>query len=84
MLVAELARRVGRSVDTIKRWEGQGLLAPRRDDRDRRTYTEADVALCLELARLGIAARRKSQKLSVLAAMAPRQLQLLDQEKLAS
>ena len=84
MLVAELARRIGRSVDTVKRWEDQGLLTPRRDDRDRRTYTEEDVALCLELARLGISARRQSQKLSVLAAAAPQQLQLLDQEKLAS
>jgi len=84
VLVAELAKRIGRSVDTIKRWEEQGLLTPQRDDRDRRVYREEDVALCLELARLGISARRQSRKLSLLAAAAPQQLPLLDQAKLAS
>ena len=83
MLVADLAKRIGRSVDTIKRWEEQGLLAPERDDRDRRVYREEDVATCLELAKLAIAARRRSQKLSLLVAAAPKQLSLLN-EKLAS
>jgi DNA-binding transcriptional MerR regulator len=84
VLVAELSKRVGRSVDTIKRWEEQGLLQPARDDRDRRVYREEDVEVCLDLAKLGIAARRRSQKLSLLVAAAPKQLQLLDEKKLAS
>jgi DNA-binding transcriptional MerR regulator len=84
MFIAEYARRIGRSVDTIKSWEDQGLLAPTRDDHDRRIFAEEDVILGLDLARLGIAARRQSQKLSSLVAAAPRQLELLDDQQRAS
>ncbi len=84
MFIAELAKRVGRSVDTIKSWEQQGLLAPSRDEYDRRVYREEDVALGLEFAKLGIIARRRSQKLSKLVAAEPEQLRLLDEQKLAS
>jgi predicted site-specific integrase-resolvase len=81
MFIAELAKRVGLSVDTIKSWEQQGLLMPARDDQDRRVYREEDVALGLELAKLGIVARRRSQKLSHLVEAAPKQLSLLGEEK---
>ena len=74
MKVGELAKRVGRSVDTLKRWEQQALLTPARDNRGRRIFREEDVAFCLHLAELSIAAQRRSQKLKVLAADVPVQL----------
>ncbi len=87
MQVGELARRVGRSVDTIKRWEEERLLSCARDRRGRRIYDESHVELCLRLADLGLLAQRRSEKLSTLAAAEPVQLSLLlsaDFQRLAS
>ena len=81
MFIAELAKRVGRSTDTIKSWEEQGLLKPLRDEHDRRVFSEDDVKKGLMLARLGIAARRSSQKLAVLVASEPTQLGLISDQK---
>ena len=80
MFIAELARRVGRSTDTIKSWEEQGLLTPARDAQDRRVFSEDDVHLGLKLAELAIAAKRRSQKLSELVAAEPVQLSLIGSE----
>jgi len=80
VFIAALARRVGRSTDTIKAWEEQGLLTPARDDQDRRIYSEEDVRTGLKLAALGIAARRRSQKLAELVASEPVQLPLIRTE----
>lgn len=77
VFIAELARRVGRSTDTIKAWEEQGLLTPARDEQDRRIYSEDDVRVGLKLAALGITARRRSKKLAELVAAEPVQLSLI-------
>jgi len=83
VFIAELARRVGRSVDTIKRWEEEQLLSPGRDTQGRRVFTEADVELCLRLAQLSLLAQRRSQKLGALASREPKQLALLNSERIA-
>lgn len=77
MFIAEFAKRVGRSVDTVKSWDEQGLLTPSRDGHDRRVYREEDVPEGVALARLGITARRQNRKLASLVAAAPKQLALL-------
>jgi DNA-binding transcriptional MerR regulator len=77
MYVAELARRAGRSVDTIKRWEDQNLLSPTRDSRGRRVYDQNDLDKCLQLARLSLLAQRRSEKLMSLAQREPEQLLLI-------
>lgn len=82
MFIAQFAKRVGRSVDTIKRWEGEGLLQPARDDLDRRVYNEQHVSLCLEIAKLGLAAKRHSKKLKYLVETMPTQLGLLEDEQI--
>jgi DNA-binding transcriptional MerR regulator len=77
MYVAELARRAGRSVDTIKRWEDQNLLSPTRGSRGRRVYDQNDLDKCLQLARLSLLAQRRSEKLMSLAQREPEQLLLI-------
>jgi DNA-binding transcriptional MerR regulator len=76
VLVGELARRVGRSSDTIKRWLEEGLLDCERDDRNRRVFADRHVERCLELARLSVSAQVQNKKLSELANELPRQLAL--------
>jgi DNA-binding transcriptional MerR regulator len=77
MHVGDLAKRVDRSVDTIRRWEEEGLLSCERDRRGRRIYDESHVELCLRLADLGLLAQRRSEKLKALADREPQQLSLL-------
>jgi DNA-binding transcriptional MerR regulator len=77
MLVGELAKRIGRSIDTIKRWEEIGLLRCARDGRGRRVYEESHVQLGCRLADLGSLAQRRSEKLEALAELEPVQLQLI-------
>ena len=76
MRIGELAARVNRSVDTLKRWEGEGLLASRRDERGHRIYEEHDVIICRELAAMALEAQRCCQKLRFLAEAIPEQLDL--------
>jgi DNA-binding transcriptional MerR regulator len=77
VLIGELARRVGRSPDTIKRWLDQGLLNCERDERNRRIFTELDVERCSDLIRLSIAAQVQNKKLAELADNLPVQLSLV-------
>jgi DNA-binding transcriptional MerR regulator len=63
MLIGELCRRIGRSADSVKRWEEQGLLSPGRDARGRRIYSEADVEACAHLAHLAFIAQVRNTKL---------------------
>jgi DNA-binding transcriptional MerR regulator len=77
MQVGELAKRIGRSTDTIKRWEEAGLLTCERDGRGRRVYGEEHVKLGFRLADLGVSAQRRSEKLKTLADREPHQLSLL-------
>jgi hypothetical protein len=77
VLVGELARRVGRSPDTIKRWVNQGLLPCDRDDRNRRIFGDEHVARCLELIRLSVSAQIRNRKLVELADELPEQLNLV-------
>ena len=77
MLVSELAKRVNRSPDTIKRWVDEGLLACDRDERNRRQFSEDSVERCLILARLSVAAQLQNRKLAEVAAEMPEQLLLL-------
>lgn len=78
VLIGELAGRIGRHVDTLKRWEEAGLLTPRRDERGRRIYGEEDFMRCLQLAALSVSAQKNSVKLAELAERLPVQLELLD------
>ena len=77
MLVNELARRVNRSTDTIKRWVDEGLLDCYRDERNRRQFSEGSVDRCLVLARLSVVAQLQNRKLRELVAEMPEQLVLL-------
>ncbi len=77
MLVSELAKRVNRSPDTIKRWVDEGLLDCDRDERNRRQFSEESVERCLILARLSVAAQLQNRKLAEIAAEMPEQLLLL-------
>lgn len=77
MLVSELAKRVNRSPDTIKRWVDDGLLECYRDERNRRQFSEQSVDRCLVLTRLSVAAQLQNRKLAALVAEMPEQLQLL-------
>ncbi len=76
MLVSELAKRVNRSPDPIKRWVDGGLLDYKRDDRNRLQFSEACVERCLILARLSVAAQLQNRKLAELVAEIPEQLAL--------
>jgi DNA-binding transcriptional MerR regulator len=78
MLVAELARRVGRTPDTIKRWTDEGLLNCERDDRNRRIFREEHVEMCLQLVRLSVTAQLQNRKLSELVEGLPQQMSLLE------
>ena len=67
MSVGELARLIGRSVDTIKRWEKTGLLTAERDGLGRRRFNAQQVERCFELGKLSIEAQRTSTSLTRLA-----------------
>jgi excisionase family DNA binding protein len=67
MSVGELARLIGRSVDTIKRWEKTGLLTAERDGLGRRRFNTAQVERCIALGELALEAQRTSTSLSQLA-----------------
>ncbi len=78
MRIGEVAGRIGRSVETIKRWEELGLLFPRRDERGQRRFDPETVERCIELAALGMEAQRRSQPLHELASALPVQLSLAE------
>lgn len=77
MLVSELARRVNRSPETIKRWVDEGLLGCSRDERNRRQFGEESVDRCLLLARLSVTAQLQNRKLVDLIGEVPTQMELL-------
>ncbi len=74
MLIGELALAVGRSVETIKRWEALGFLSAHRDERNRRIFDEDSVERCRELARLALRAQLEQRPLEQLVAELPEQL----------
>jgi DNA-binding transcriptional MerR regulator len=76
--VSELAKRVGRTPETIKRWADEGLLDCDRDDRNRRVFREEHVEVCRQLARLSVTAQIQNRKLSEIVEELPRQLRLLE------
>lgn len=78
MLVGELAKRIGRTPETIKRWADAGLVNCDRDDRNRRIFREEHVEQCLRIARLSVTAQIKNKKLSEIVETLPQQLRLLD------
>jgi len=78
MFVNEVAKRVGRHTDTIKRWADEGLLECERDERNRRIFREEDVERCRELARLSVRAQMENRKLADLAEQLPKQLGLME------
>ena len=80
MLVSELARRVGRSTETIKRWADEGLLDCERDERNRRVFHEEDVERAHELARLSVTAQLRNRKLGEIVKELPQQLSLLERK----
>jgi excisionase family DNA binding protein len=43
MRIAEFARRLGVSRDTVRRWERRGLIVPSRDWAGHRRFTQADL-----------------------------------------
>lgn len=77
MSVGELARTIGRSIDTIKRWERLGLLSAHRDRLGRRRYEQPQIDRCVELSELALEAQRRSMKLKdLVAAIDPPRLPL--------
>ena len=81
VLVSELAKRIGRTPETIKRWADQGFIPCERDDRNRRIFREEHVGLCREIARLSISAQTQNRKLSELVELIPVQLGLLEKAR---
>jgi hypothetical protein len=77
VFVAELARRVGRTPETIKRWIAKGLLDCERDEHNRRVFGEKHVERCHELAKLGVKAQVEQRPLTDVAAEQPLQLTLI-------
>jgi DNA-binding transcriptional MerR regulator len=73
MHISEASRLVGRSPDTLRRWEEEGLIVPDRDGRRHRVYRDSDIARCLELARYSEAAQILNRPLSE---VVPQQLSL--------
>ena len=52
MRIAEAAKRVERSIDTLKRYEAEGIIPePTRDFQGWRTYSEADIQQILKILR---------------------------------
>lgn len=77
MRISEVAKLIGRSVDTIKRWEAQGLIQPQRDVKGQRQFSPTDVEACFRLADLSMVAQHDSVKLSLLVELVPEQLSLI-------
>ena len=67
MSVGELARFIGRSVDTIKRWEKTGLLSADRDNLGRRRFNSQQIERGVQLGKLALEAQRTSTSLAQLA-----------------
>jgi hypothetical protein len=64
MTIGQLASRIGRSVDTLRRWETQGLLVADRDSRGHRVYAELHFEAALVLLKAGPAAQQRSTKMA--------------------
>ena len=76
--ISEIAQAIGRSTDTLKRWEDEGLLVPARDRRGRRVYGYGDLDRARALAAIGIRGPVVAMKMAiVLEELEPRQLTLL-------
>lgn len=73
--ISEASRAVGRSPDTLRRWEEQGLIDPERDARGRRVYRDHHVARCLEIASHSLNAMSSNTKL---VSVVPTQLSLFE------
>lgn len=76
MGIGEVSKAIGRSPDTLRRWEREGLIAPQRDERGRRVFSVDDLQRCRELARMAVHAQRRSIKLVAYAGDTPIQLTL--------
>jgi DNA-binding transcriptional MerR regulator len=76
--IGAVSQLIGRSPDTLRRWERDGLLSPGRDRLGRRVYSADDVERCRELARIAPDAQRQSRKLAQLAGDFSVQLSLFD------
>jgi len=77
MRLSEFCVLVGRSPDTVKRWEAQGLIRPVRDPNGHRVYGDAEVAISRELRTLSLVAQKSSRSLASLLTTLPEQLPLL-------
>lgn len=74
--IGEVSKLIGRSPDTLRRWEKDGLLKPSRDRYGRRVYSADDVERCVVLAKIAPHAQRQSTKLVDYAHGIPTQLSL--------
>jgi DNA-binding transcriptional MerR regulator len=77
MHIGDASRAVGRSADTLRRWEEQGLIIPDRDSRGLRVYSPAHIERCRQVANHAIEAMTSSRKLS---RVVPTQLSLFGSE----
>ena len=54
LLIGEVIRAANVSLESLRRWERQGLLTPERDSSNRRLYSAADLALAKRMARVKV------------------------------
>lgn len=71
--IGEASVLIGRSADTLRRWEEEGLIVPDRDRRGRRIYRDHHIARCLFVAGHALEAMSSNRKLR---AVLPTQLSL--------
>jgi DNA-binding transcriptional MerR regulator len=76
MGIGAVSKAIGRSPDTLRRWEREGLIAPQRDGRGHRVYSVEDLERAYQLARMALRAQRRSIKLATYAGNEPIQLSL--------
>jgi hypothetical protein len=77
MGVRQVGDAIGRSPDTLRRWEREGLVVPQRDGRGHRIYSADDLERCRNLANLAPRAQRRSMKLATYIGKEPIQLSFL-------
>jgi len=73
MRISDIAIVIGRTPDTLRRWEEQGLIQPERNGWGERVFDEQDLARCQQLVRYALTAQKANRPLREIV---PKQLSL--------